>query len=208
MNIKSKIIITIILVLGLMIAGLFYYNKIKEDKMGPVSFDSFKRTESGGMVLMESKDVGLKFAVPDGWEILSTDIASISMHSPDFIPFQEPSFIPSAGCWIDVTPKIQVEGSDYDLEYTHYKQVIDDKDALEAMNSENERCEIGILDGLKSIKDDYFNNDGNNQGNFISLIIPYNNVVYHFETYIFGKDKEKCSQEFDNFLTTISIKKK
>jgi hypothetical protein len=181
---------------------------VQEDRMGPVSFESFKKTETDGKVFMENKDIGLKFMVPEGWEVISTDIASISMYSPDFVPFQDPSFIPKNGCWIDITPKIQIEGSDYDLQYTYYRQIIDDEEVLAAMNRENEKCEIINLDGLKSVKDIYLKNEGENQGSFISLTTPYNNVVYRFDTYIFGQNKEKCLQDFDNFLTTVFIKKK
>ena len=208
MNKKCKTIIAIVFILALIAVGFFYYNKMQEDRMGPVSFESFKKTETDGKVFMENKDIGLKFMVPEGWEVISTDIASISMHSPDFVPFQDPSFIPKTGCWIDITPKIQIEGSDYDLQYTYYRQIIDDKEVLATMNRENEKCEIVNLDGLKSVKDINSENNEENQGSFISITTPYNNVVYRFDTYIFGQDKEKCLQDFNNFLTTVSIKKK
>lgn len=209
MNKKSKIIITIVLVLALIAAGFFYYNKIQEGKMGPVSFESFKKIESDGKVFMENKDIGLKFMVPEGWEIENTDMASVSIYSLDFVPFQEPSFIPKKGCWIDVDPKIQIQGSKYDLQYTYYRQIIDDEKTLSTINkNDNEKYEIVDLDGLKSVKESNFNNKGDNTGVFISLTTPYEDVVYRFDTYIFGQDKEKCIQDFDNFLKTISIKKK
>ncbi|MFZ3055024.1 MAG: hypothetical protein WA091_03550 [Minisyncoccales bacterium] len=208
MNKKRKIIIAVVLILVLAIAGYLWYKKVQEDRMGPVSFDSFEKIEIDGKVFMENKDIGLKFMVPDGWEVVSTDIASLSMYSSDFVPFQDPSFIPKKGCWIDVAPKVQIEGSKYDLQYTYYRQVIDDEEVLNTLNQGNDKCEIVDLDGLKFAKEIYSNNNSDNQGEYIGLTTPYNNVVYRFNTYIFGQDKEKCVQEFNNFLSTISIKKK
>jgi len=207
MNKVCKIIITIVFVLALIAAGYLWYNKVQESRMGPVSFESFEKVESDGKVFMENKDIGLKFMVPEGWEVISTDIASLSMHSPDFVPFMDPSFIPKNGCWVDVTPKIQIEGSDYDLQYSDLKQEIENDDYLE--NTDKKKCEIMILYGLEGVKCNLLMDENiNNQGNYIYFSIPYDNVVYRFETHIFGQDKDKCLQDFDNFLTTISIKKK
>ncbi|MFA5714901.1 MAG: hypothetical protein WC998_04120, partial [Candidatus Paceibacterota bacterium] len=165
--------------------------------------------EENGKVFMENKDIGLKFMVPEGWEVISTDVASLSMHSPDFIPFTEPSFIPKNGCWIDVTPKIQVEGSNYDLQYSDLKQEIEDESYLSHENTEKKKCDIMELFGIKGIRCNLSIDENiNSQGNYIYFSIPYNNVVYRFETHIFGQDKEKCLQDFDNFLSTIFIKKK
>jgi len=208
MNKKCKIIIAIVFILALIAVGFFYYNKMQEDRMGPVSFESFKKTETDGKVFMENKDIGLKFMVPEGWEVISTDIASISMHSLDFVPFQDPSFIPKTGCWIDITPKIQIEGSDYDLQYTDLKQVINDENYLSYENTDKKKCEIVESSGTKGVRCNLLIDENiENQGNYLYFSIPYNNVVYRFETHIFGQDKERCLQEFDNFLTTVSIKK-
>jgi len=207
MNKKHKITIAVVLILVLAITAYLWYEKVQENRMGPVSFESFQRIEADGNVFMENKDIGLKFMVPSGWEVLSTDIASISMHSSDFIPFQDPSFIPKTGCWIDVTPKIQIEGSEYDLQYTYYRQLIDDKESLDFINQKDGNYEIIDLNGFKFVKETDVNN-GNNQGKLIVLTTPYNNVVYRFNTYIFGQDQEKCTLAFNNFLSTISIKKK
>ncbi len=209
MNKTCKIILAVVLVLALIAIGYVCYNKVQEDKMGPVSFESFKKVEADGKVFMENKDIGLKFMVPEGWEVENAPWASISVKTPDFIPFTNPSPLPKSGCLININPEIQIEGSKYDLQYTYYKQIIDDKEALAGRNIGKEKCEIVELSGIKAVRDNTFiDSNVDNNGNYIYVAIPYNNIIYRFETYIFGQDKEKCLQNFDNLITTISIKKK
>ena len=209
MSKKCKIIIAVVFILALAVAGIFYYNKAQEDKMGPVSFESFKRIEADGKVFMENKDIGLKFEVPEGWEVENLVWSAISMASQDFEAFTDESPLPKKGCLININPEIQVQGSDYDLDYTYNKQIIDDKNALAARNVGNEKCEIIEISGIKSVRDSLFiDSNLNNQGDYIDISIPYNNVVYRFETYIFGENKDSCLEDFNQFLKTISIKKK
>lgn len=201
---KKHIIIAIVLILILTIAGYLWYKKVQEDRMGPVSFDSFKRIETDGKVFLENKDIGLKFMVPQGWEVQDLPWSSISVASQDFEPFNGKSPVPQRGCLININPKIQIEGSEYDLDYTDLRQRIDSDDCMFFKNYEKENCKIVDILGLKGIRDNY----SENGGIITNLSIPYNNVIYHFEAYIFGENKDKCLQEFDNLLSTISIKKK
>jgi hypothetical protein len=52
--------------------------------MGPVPFESFKSVEENGKVFMENKDIGLKFMVPEGWEVISTDEHVINQKCPNY----------------------------------------------------------------------------------------------------------------------------
>lgn len=176
--------------------------------MGPVSFENVEEQEVDGKIYIENKEVGLIFSVPDGWETEKSDIG-LSMRSSDFISVEEAFFIPKSGCRIDIVVERQKEGSDYDMQYTNLKQLINDKDMLASRNTDKEKCEIVDMSGLMGARDDLsIDSNVNNLGNRIYVAIPYNNVIYRFETYIFGQDKEKCLQDFDNFLTTVFIKKK
>ncbi|MFA5086562.1 MAG: hypothetical protein WC468_03195 [Candidatus Paceibacterota bacterium] len=208
MSKKYKIIIGAVFILALVVAGFFYYNKAQEDKMGPVSFESFKRTEADGKVFMENKDIGLKFMVPEGWEVKNLTWSSISVASQDFEPFTDPSPLPKKGCLINIDPEIQIEGSEYDLQYTDLKQRIDSGSCSLFNNDNQEKCEIVDFYGLKGVRDSFSENKTENPGFFTNLSIPYNNIIYRFESYIFGENKDACLQEFDNFLKSVSIKKK
>ncbi|MFA5310613.1 MAG: hypothetical protein WC386_02900 [Candidatus Paceibacterota bacterium] len=209
MNKKCKIIIAIVFILALIAVGFFYYNKVQEDRMGPVSFESFKKTETDGKVFMENKDIGLKFMVPEGWGVQNLTWSSISVVSQDFEPFTNPSPLPKKGCLININPEIQIEGSDYDLQYGDLKAMANDSNYLLLHNTDKEKYESIELSELKGVKSDFLiDNNINNVGNRIYEAVPYNNVIYYFETSIFGENKEECLQEFDNFLTTVFIKKK
>jgi hypothetical protein len=208
MNKTCKIIIAVIFILALIVAGFLYYNKTQEDKMGSVSFESFKRIETDGKVFMENKDIGLKFMVPEGWEVQNLTWSAISVASQDFEPFTDPSPLPKKGCLINIDPEIQVQGSDYDLQYTDLKQRIDSGSCSMFGNSEKEKCEIVDFSGLKGIRDRYSENKIENPGFFTDLSVPYNNVIYRFESYVFGEDQDRCLQEFNNFLSSVSIKKR
>lgn len=204
---SCKIIILVFFVLALIGTGFLFYIKWQESKMGLVSFEEATKQEIDGKVYIENKEVGLSFAVPDGWNILK-DSAGLSMRSSNFVPLSEDSFfIPKSGCWIEVYAEAQKEGSDYDLDYSYLKDKINSNYCSQYSTDEQKLCEIEEFSGLNGIRQNNFNNDGENQGIFTSFDIPYNNIVYSFYSYLFGEDKEICLQEFNNFLTTVTIKK-
>jgi hypothetical protein len=94
----NKILILSVLTLILVIAGYILYNKWWESKMGLVSFEKVQEQSINGKTYIENKEVGLKFAVPDGWEV-KKDKMGLSMHSPDFVSFAEDLFsMPKSGC--------------------------------------------------------------------------------------------------------------
>ena len=177
--------------------------------MGPVSFDSFKKTELNGKTIMENKKVGLSFEVPAGWQAGNPlDWVSLSIYSSDFKAFNGKDYpIPSNGCWIDISASNEKEGSDYDVNYSSLKSKIANIKNLTDLDGDKEKYELVYIDGNQGIKDDLFiDNNKDNQGNYITVKVPLNSIVYSFETHLFGQDKNKCSQEFNNFLKTVSIK--
>jgi hypothetical protein len=202
-----KIIILSVLILALIAVSYFLYNKWQESKMGLVSFEKATEQKIDGKTYIENKDVGLKFVVPDGWE-LGKYSEGVSMHSSDFVPFTEDSFfIPKSGCWIELYSKVEKEGSDYDLDYSYLKNEIVSNYCSRYQNNGQKACEDVKISGLNGIRENNFNDEQKNPGFFTSLRVPYNNIVYAFSSYFFGKDKEACIQEFNNFLTTVTIKK-
>lgn len=207
MNKISKIIILSVLTLILVLAGYFLYNKWLESRMGLVSFENVSDQQINGKRYIENKEVGLRFAVPDGWEI-QKDNMGFSMHSSDFIPLTEDSFfMPKKGCWIEVYADVQKEGSNYDLDYSYLKDKIASDYCSRYQNDSQKLCEIGEIYGLIGIKENDFKNEGENQGTFTSFSVPYNDIIYSFHSYFFGKDREICLQGFNNFLTKVTIKK-
>jgi hypothetical protein len=211
MNKKYLIIIGSIIILALFAVGWVSIIKKQESEMGPVSFESFKKTELNGKTIMENKKVGLSFEVPEGWQDSNLlNWVSLSIYSPDFKAFNDKNYpIPSSGCWIDVSVSNEKEGSDYDMNYSSLKNQIANIKNLTDSNSDKEKYELVYIDNKQGIKDDLFIGDNkNNQGDYITVKVPINSIVYSFETHLFGQDKIRCSQEFDNFLKTISIRQK
>jgi len=207
MNKISKIIALSVLVLVLIIVGYFLYNKWLESRMGLVSFENAIEQEINGKRYIENKEVGLKFAIPDGWEI-SKESMGVSMHSQDFVPLADDAlFIPKEGCLIEIYTKRQEEGSNYDLNYSYLKDKIASNYCSKYRDDQQKSCENQEISGLNGIKESNFENEGTNQGFFTIFSVPHNNIIYSFHSYFFGKDKDFCSQEFDNFLTTVNIKK-
>jgi hypothetical protein len=206
MNRISKIIALSVLILVLIIAGYFLYNKWLESKMGLVSFENAIEQEINGKKYIENKEVGLKFAIPDGWSSIKEN-DSLFLISSNFISIREDNLVPQNGCSIIINTDRQKEGSEYDRQYTLLKKDIINEN-LSTDNTDIYKKELIELSGIKGIETDlYMDNFLNNQGRVIDIEVPYNNIIYYFETYYFGSDKELCLQEFNNFLTTVNIKK-
>jgi len=207
MNKKSKIIILSVLILVLIVAGYLLYNKWWESKMGLVSFENVQEQTVNGIKYIENKEVGLRFAIPEGWEV-SKEKLGLSMHSPNFVSFDgDLFFMPKKGCWFEISAKIQKEGSGYDLNYSYLKDEISTNYCSQYQNDEQKLCEMEKVSDLKGIRENNFKNDGGNPGSTTNLRIPYNNIIYSFDSYFFGENKETCLWEFNNLLTTVTIKK-
>ncbi|MFA5729967.1 MAG: hypothetical protein WC938_01955 [Candidatus Paceibacterota bacterium] len=208
MNKNCKIIILSVLVLSIIIAGYILYNKWADSKLGIVSFKNVLETEIDGRKYIENKEIGLMFGVPNGWETENYNEGT-AMHSLDFVPLNENSFfIPQNGCWIEVISEILKNNNDFDPEYGDLKLMINNQDYLNERNNYNKRnLEVVEISGIKGIKSDLLVDDLGNSGNFIYVAIPKENLIYILGTYIFGEDKDVCLQEFNNFLTTVTIKK-
>lgn len=207
MNKTLKMIIVIVLVLAIIVAGFLYYNKIQEDKMGFVSFENIKEEIINGKVNIGNKEFGLNFIVPDKWKVFK-DSEGVVISSPDFVPMSNESFIPHAGCSINVNIEM-VGGEGYISEYDDLVLMINDEDYLRSLNADKIKYETIELSGLKGIKNQFFiANFNNNQGEVVVVSIPYSDKIYYFETDALGEDKERCIQEFNNFLNLVSIKNK
>jgi hypothetical protein len=208
MNKKYIIIMGSILVLALLAVGWIFIIKKQEAGMGPVSFDSFKKTDLDGKTIMENKKIGLSFEVPEGWIIRNDGVASVSIISPDFTASdnkQLSASIPQKGCWIGVTARIERENSSYDVYYSSIKSLIDNADTRNSLTNDIRQYDIADISGAKALKS-IIKNNIDNLGSVVSIQLPLNNKVYFFETDLFGQDQEKCSQEFDNFLKRVSAK--
>lgn len=195
-----KTIIVVVLFLALAIAGFLYYNKIQEDKMGPVSFESFKRIEADGKVFMENKDIGLKFMVPEGWEVNNAGWSSISIVSQDFEPFKGDMAnapLANVGCWIDITAETEEITREYANSISTFIR--------DTKNFPKDGESIVRVSGLDSLKTVSSIGGEDKVGESIYIETPNNNVTYTFQLSTLNNN---CLDNFNKFLDTIYITNK
>lgn len=208
MNKIVKIIIGLIVILAIIGTIYFVLQKREEAKMGYVQFEDFIKQESNGEIYFENKESGLKFKVPTGWNYLATSWSTVSLKSSDFQPYlndQARAPIESVGCWIDVIIKNEKENSSYDINYSRIKNDIERQNFV---NTEKKTYAVIDVNGTKFLRTDILIDENkDNIGDNILVEFVQKNVVYSFAGYFFGRDKENCSQSFNDFLTTVSIEK-
>jgi hypothetical protein len=203
MNKKLKIFLAALFVIALMSFLIFKvveYKNEKEDELNYLYIEDFTKTEVDGKTVLENKDIGLKFTVPQGWETGSAYWSNLSLVSPDFEPLRnDPTAapFPQKGCWIDLIFSID---SNNGISYEFIDNLINIGGYLESYNEEGDHYEIVEVDGLKAIKD-------TGGGDYILIRVPFRrNGIISFETYLRGQDKEKCIEEFNSLINTVSIK--
>lgn len=200
---KYIYIIMACLVLFLSIFIFWIMNKEKSEPLIISPSYSFIVSELGDISLVENEEAGLKFVIPQDWEVTNDLLASFSMRTKDFIPFKDnPSSasVPKKGCWIGATVRYEKEGSDNDYYFSSNKYYIDNPEDL------RDGQEIIEVDGINALKEDLVVGE-ENPGKVVLIWIPINDKVYLFESDLFGEDQEECKTHFDNFLNTVSIKK-
>ncbi len=210
MNKIVKIIAGVVLLLVIVGLGFFCWQKWQqkqEESLGYIQFEEFNKQESNEEVYFENIESGLKFKVPVGWTASASQLASIALSSPDFKPFKDnPSAasVPATGCWIGVSAKKTLID---DFDYAEVKKYLDHPDLLTGMSSEESKYAIVDIGGKKMLQKNLTVNDNKeNNGNIIDVEFVQSNKLYFIEADLFGKDKEKCLQIFNDFLTTIFIK--
>ncbi|MDD5752978.1 MAG: hypothetical protein PHI45_02760 [Candidatus Pacebacteria bacterium] len=207
MNKKIKIILSILLIIAILAFIVFKvveYKKEKEENLNFITIQDFIERKMDGKTILENQDIGLSFVLPQGWEFINTSWANVSMRTFDFEPFMgDVSRSPMAdkGCWIDFNFSTNdTKGLDYET----LNNVLILEGFLSVYNEEGNNAEIIDVNNVKAIKE--FKTIGG-VVDFMSVKIPFNkNRVYSFDTYLIGQDKEKCLEEFNSFLNSVSIK--
>jgi hypothetical protein len=207
MNNNCKKILVAFFILAVISAGYLFYIKYQESKLGYISFNNIEKTQSNGNFYLKNNVAGFSMVVSDSWNINNGE-DSISMTSPDIelLESKQSSLAtPQEGCWMASAAREINQGDD--IEYKEIYSMLNNDD-LQSYNTEKNKYEIVYIDSEMALKDILIINNENNQGLSQIVKLPYNNKIYYFETHLFGQDKEKCQEEFNNFLKTISIKKK
>lgn len=202
---KNLVLIVVIVIFAA--GGLIAWNIKKEQDVGWVMYDEFKIEETASGKVISHKHTKFEITIPQDWQTtneiadfgivcFSTDLELNRLPGPYGPP------IPEKGCTISVRIKKEIEDSDSDILYSYTKNLID-------LCSEGwEYCDYELIKisdktGLKNIH--HIEKEGL-VGDDVSIEIPRKEKVYTIEAYLFGQDKERCGQEFDNILQTVKIK--
>jgi len=201
----SKKIIVLILVLVLAVGGFFLWWQWRETP--PEQWDTAKvspredyivRETSEGRVV-ENKKIGVNFLIPKEWilEDTSSFVSYISFYSPDAEFNERRSDVLEKGCSIDVYISYiktnlntleKVINEDFKKWGSTMK--IDEFKKTEVSNFPALKC-VTSIENLKMF--------------YITVHLPVGNKVYKMSLASSSREKEKCFQEFDKFLETVSI---
>lgn len=208
--INKKIFISIIVILIFISGGVFLWwdkieNYLERKEMEIViapSKDYIIQETSTGKFVENEKD-GFKVQVPEGWEVeIGMDIGGyvserkVTLYSSDF------SYRPPQGCLIEIQISrlkeekegFLVKGADEVREMIEYYK------ERETEVEESSFREVILVDKHEALKRTKVLKG--EIGKHISIEIPVENRVYSFEFVLFS---ERCDQEFDRLLETVSI---
>jgi hypothetical protein len=193
--------ITTILLIVLM--GFFFWSVYSDDikdvipavKMEPPENYRIFETEEGKFV--ENSNVGLKFKVPDGWDVERQEVGIdewvINITSPD-IQFGEDGML-SEGCgfsaWVEQREDI--------ANMVRFRMKEPEKYSKE-INGIYETIYINEKSALKMIL------SRENWGSVVGIQIPIEDKVIYFDTLFRPDTKQRCSEILDQFLDRVEIK--
>jgi len=194
---KIIFLIIAILVFG---AGGFFWWQGREIKGSPEDY-VIKETAEGKIV--ENKKAGLKIKVPEGWIEKNIEIEGgpIGFYSPDAEGYNPNRIEPplKKGCLIEVATA-------YNFQFKNLEEI---KKEIEkehkSLIMKSDKFEMIEMDGLPALKNKF---DSVDLGSAIGIYVINrdNSKLYGLAVSSGAQDTEKCFQEFDKFLETVSIK--
>jgi len=207
---KSKCFIPAI-VTFLVIVGWFFLllgqQDVSEEGLpsGPTwsQKEDYKIVEGLDGKFVENERAGLRFKVPEGWkvEIFAEEVNIVSSevefgpHGISIKQIQE-----NGGCGISIQVS-EYDKDSFNESHTRIQQIKEFISSCERLPSEllKEGYQVIEIDHRKALKEA--------SESYVSAQVVDEKVIYFFNTYLLSKDVEKCSQEFNEFLETVSINK-
>ena len=204
MSKKIKIIIPLIIILLLLLAGgTFYWWQWKKEEVsmkGAFEFGvlpkGFVTQETSEGIVLENKDIGISFRVPNGWKFTGYLGDSISLTSPDY-EYNPELFKHFKGCAITV----RLDHYSYSNRIERINEI---KNGFTSPSEGEEVMMVSGYDALKRVeKSEQFQKEGIEKN--IQIEIPFPKVAINFLTSILETEKTRCNQAFDEFFKTVSI---
>ena len=196
---NKKIVISIAIVLILVVAGgFFWWKKIRETpiekweeaKYSPEEDYIAKETPEGKAV--ENKKMGLSYKIPKDW-ILEKENPT-RFYSPDTKFKEKSSVFLEKGC------KIYVEASYIKTGIDTLKNYNDANFSSGIKIDESSTIKVSNYSALR-----YKYHAKNFEMSYIGIGIPFKDKLYEIEISNPTNETERCEEEFNKFLETVSI---
>jgi len=210
----KKIIFFVIIFIFIIALGFFLWKAFKEESIpsninsNTAFSDEYIEREINGEKIIEHKETKFEMRIPNNWD-MTNNVGEwgIICTSPDFElheeagPYSPP--IPKKGCSVSID--ILKENSSTSEEDTYSYYVQKNIDWCLVNKSECDE-EVVIVDDNNAIRHTYYpDNDKLVPGYYVKFSIPKGRILYEIESYFFGQDRKKCTQEFEEILKTVKI---
>ena len=165
--------------------------------------EDYKIIEGLDGKFVENERAGLRFKVPEGWTIgIFAEEVNIVSNKVDFGShgISTEQIKEKGGCGIS----IQV--SEYNEDFLN-ENPIRIKQIKEFISSCEQSPSKLLKEGYQVVEIDHCKALKEINGSYISIQLVNGKMIYFFNTYLLSKDIEECSQEFNDFLETVSINK-
>ena len=193
LNKKIIVIFALILVAG----GIFYWQYANKEIKG--SPDDYEITETAEGTFVENKKAGLFVKAPERWDAQKIEFfeGSIAFYTPDIDGKIEDNIIKSPlnkGCAIGGAVIYKK------MDFNKIKEEI--KEIHAGLGIFSEEFEIITINNQEVLKNTF---DSKFIGPSIGIYFLGEDKTYSFALYWNSDEKERCVQEFDKFLETVSI---
>lgn len=209
---KNLILVLTVVILLLIVAGVFlwpHYEQIKIEKDLEKLVDYAVRNTPEGKVI-ESKDGRIEIIVPEKWRIRGE---KNNMVGPIYVLDIEASEVYQEEKQANISKLIKdllelKTGCLFIIGYIEKEESLEDIERKAKEFSQDIKLlsesafslrEIGRYEGLQHVLDTV------NNGYWIDFSVPTEGKTYVFSIVFHRNNINKCSQEFDKFLETVSI---
>jgi len=206
---KRQAVIVIVVFVFLLIIGGFFWWKWKIPEPTYVNSTDYEIKDTSEGKIIENKEEGLTFKVPEGWGVKKYD-EGISLFSPE-VEFDQygdvliESLKEKGGCGVGVKVVEYKSEPAITIEVGFLRGLINriqENSTVQESPITIEKREVIKVDDKLALKRIFFHKG---EQKSISVEIPINNTIYSFENgFIFS---EKCLQKFNKFLETVLINK-
>jgi hypothetical protein len=193
---NKKFLFLFIFVLILVVGGFFWWQE-REIKGSPEDYVIIE-TEEGTFV--ENKKAGLVVKAPEGWEAEKIEFlkeGSVVVQTSNIEGEKRDGIVVPPlirGCGIEITMTYKA------LSFEEIKK--EAKEIHWMLVPIFEEFEEIVINNKKALKNTW---ESKTKGPMIAIYIPTDNKVYTFTLAWAPDEKERCIQEFESFLETISI---